>query len=171
MIEQPIFALCRRCVFLSKCNAPFPASGKCPHPDQAQRGEEHPLLHQPMGSHRYAFLLAQDAQATSLFHRWRRGLVPTNADFEHLRGLLYEGLGPRAEGVLVADAVSALLKDILLDALTLLAHDIASYYFVHNPGVPDVLPKDLSLKSRESAPEPSPHQVSRSSSPRSDVFP
>jgi len=122
MSDLVLWETCRRCIHFARCSEPFAASGICPHPTEAHKDTTHPLVCQPVASHRYARLLQHDPRAASIFHCWRRGKPPHNEDYLYLHGLAYDA-NTRDE------AAYFLITDILNEVCVHWAGDVLVYYF------------------------------------------
>lgn len=128
MQELPLWSTCRRCVYFSRCSTPFAPSGVCPHPNEAEPVIVHPLTIQPQASARYLSLLSTDTRAASIFHSWRRGRVPSNADYLYLRALVWES-EPAPQ-----HAPFRFLQDVLYEALRNQVVDTLAYHQDITPG-------------------------------------
>jgi hypothetical protein len=123
MIELPIWTDCRRCQRLKQCPTSFPANDQCAYPDDHSLGAEHTLVISPTFSNHYSRLLDKDAEIASVFHRWRRGIIPSDADF-----LLLRERALHADHFMKGDAPIFMIRDILHEPQSLMAQDYIAYY-------------------------------------------
>ena len=119
-----IWIECKRCTRLHDGADPFPASGRCAHPNDHLLGPVHPYcVEDLLYDKTYRDALIADWALGSIWMRWVHGLEVTAADFLAIRERAVQGVEED-----LAVGPSALLVEILGGHLPLLTHDFMSYY-------------------------------------------
>ena len=126
MKDHPIWSDCKHCNRLGECQDPFPTSGHCPNPNDHQCTIPRHLCNAPEFSYLYMGLLDEDISVTSLFMRWRCGLIPTNEDFLSLRekAITFERENAATENT---NEFFCLFREIIFEPILNIAGDFFAY--------------------------------------------